>query len=139
MVLGVAVLLVAGAIAGGLFVLGSPAEQRVRRLDTRRVTDLAQLRDAIDVHWTTHGRLPGAIEELRARQGPSLSTYDRDPVTGRPYEYRALTEETFELCGTFERASDDEGRVVMPSGVQGHWPHPAGRHCVTFKARELQN
>ena len=132
-VLGFAVALVVGAVAGGLFVLGSPAEQRVRRLDTRRVTDLAQIRGAVDAYWTTHGRLPESVAALAAAQGPYLKTHERDPVTGQPYEYRVLTTDTYELCGTFERESTEDERYVMPYGG-APWSHPAGRHCVTFKA-----
>jgi hypothetical protein len=45
----IAVLVVLGALGGGFYLVGPPAEERVRRLDSRRQTDLQRLRLAADL------------------------------------------------------------------------------------------
>ena len=114
---------VAGAIAAGLMILGSPADERLRRLDEMRVSDLLAISRAFDSHWTTHGRLPGSLTELLA--GPRANARSRDPATGQEYGYRALGERTYELCADFDRDSS-EG---LPGMVNRFWAHGAGRQC----------
>lgn len=122
-VIGLVVAAVALVIITGLIVIGSPAEERVRRLDERRAGDLAQIKGAINVYWTSRGQLPGSVELLTEAQGPYLRGYDRDPVTRESYEYRVLDPTTYELCAEFQRPSDDEPPHLA------EWSHPAGARC----------
>lgn len=120
---GLAVAAVAAVVITGLIVIGSPAEQRVRRLDERRVQDLAQIKGAVDAYWTTRGGLPESIAQLTEAQGPYLRAHERDPDSGAPYEYRVLDAAVYELCAEFQRAFDDDNPYMR------EWSHPAGRRC----------
>jgi hypothetical protein len=116
-------LVVAAAIVTGVVILGSPSDERARRLDQRRVSDLAGLEMAVNFYFAQHTKLPASLEALSTQPGVRIAT---DPVTGAAYRYRPIDAEQFELCGTFERAA--ESRVS--SGVDV-WEHPSGDHCFS--------
>ena len=121
---GVATLAVGAAVVAGMFVLGAPSEERVFRLDERRVRDLGTIAGSVDVYWTRYQRLPGSLAELRTQMGTAVSL--NDPATGTAYEYRVTEgEPAYELCATFERDSSSDER---PSSDL-FWSHRAGRQC----------
>jgi hypothetical protein len=121
-------------VAAGLYLLGSPQEERVRRLDERRVQDLRRIDEMTNLYWTRHGRLPASISELAEESGLVVSP--RDPATGEPYGYRTLNEKSFELCGVFERDSTDS-RAAGPA--PGFWSHGAGKRCFNLEVRQVTN
>jgi hypothetical protein len=118
---GAAVVVVAAAVAAGLYVVGPPAEERARRLDLRRVDDLARIAGWIDTYWTRHASLPASLDLLASPSDP----VPVDPVTGRSYEYRVTGEKMYEICATFDRASEPR---AARSGVD-LWRHGSGRQC----------
>lgn len=114
---------VAVGIAIGLYFSGSPAEQRLQRLDDRRVEDLRRLQRAIDFHYTQTGALPTELDQLV--DGRALSSLPRDPESGTPYELSVTGEAQFELCAEFSRNS-----TLEPAG--SFWSHGPGRKCFEF-------
>jgi hypothetical protein len=122
----VAVMVVLGALGGGFYLIGPPAEERVRRLDSRRGTDLQRLRLAADLYWTRHRRLPATLDELHTEAGTNI--YARDPQSGEPYEYAVKGNDVYELCATFARESD---------GRADFWAHGVGRHCFQITAKQI--
>jgi hypothetical protein len=127
---GAVTIVVTGTIAAGIFVLGSPAEERRRRLDERRIENLSEIAQAVDLYWTRHGRLPSSLEELRREPGATIA--DTDPVTHRAYEYRPATDR-YELCAAFDRASD------RSSPYRGaFWSHGAGRQCFQREVQKVR-
>jgi hypothetical protein len=127
MLAALATIVVVGAIAAAMFVLGSPADERSRRLDQRRVDDLSSIAQRADLFWTRNGRLPVSLDELRQAPGGSITI--ADPVSKHAYEYRP-SQNTFELCAVFERPSHESA-----PDRDTFWSHGAGRQC--FK-REVQ-
>lgn len=122
------IVLVIAVIGYGLYLAGSPGEARLRRLDERRLEDLRALRSRIDVHWTREHRVPTALADLKG--APADTMHLRDPVTREPYRYRAVTDSTFELCATFDRASEERSW-----GPRDSWSsHGPGEHCYPFTA-----
>jgi hypothetical protein len=122
---GIVTLVVVAAVLTGVIILGSPSEERAKRLDLRRVSDLQGLQNAVDFYFAERAALPVSIEELSTQPGVRIGG---DPVTGAAYRYRPLDAEQFELCATFERPSAP--RVL--TGVD-LWEHPAGDYCLTRK------
>jgi hypothetical protein len=127
----VGVVLVVGV---AVWVLDSPTEERRRRLDEKRSTDLHRTADALDAYWTGKGELPSDLDVLarwRGLEGPPA-----DPISEEPYEYRATGADTYELCATF--AAEEPGREI--GWARGEhavfWRHPAGRHCFELEAYE---
>lgn len=114
---------VAGSIAAGLFVIGSPGGQRQERFDARRVQDLRMLSYQVTAHWMQTQRLPEGTAELV--DGRSMTRLAVDPVSKASYEYRITAPRRFELCATFDRASP-------PADLGDFWAHEPGRKCFAF-------
>jgi hypothetical protein len=124
-----AVAAVALAVGASLYVMGSPSENRARRLDEQRVDDLREWTRAIDTFWTANAHLPSSLADVKRQQAWSYLA-DRDAATGQPYEYHATGTSTYQLCATFDRASRVEGERRDPI-----WEHDAGRACFALEAR----
>src|SRR5690606_34129574 len=84
------------AIVAALLSVGGPGTARLERLDERRARDLGELAGAVERHRVFTGRLPEALDEVRA--GPSGPPPARDPETGAPYDYEVLGEQRFRVC-----------------------------------------
>ena len=120
------VLVVLGALGGGFYLVGAPAEERARTLDARRELDLQRLRLAADLYWTRNKRLPSSLDELAREAGTNI--YARDPQTGTPYAYVVNGAQTYELCAEFARASEHR---------DDFWSHAAGRQCYPIVASRV--
>ncbi len=132
----IGVVVVTGVVAYGVTQLDPPGEKRQRRLDQRRVEDLKRVARSVDRFVTRHERLPVSIDEvagdsqLRTRVSSRLHAQNvRDPLTAQPYAYRVLTDETYEMCATFDRASQD-GWFQRRHGP--FWSHPQGVQCFSL-------
>jgi hypothetical protein len=123
-----ALLVVVAAVIAGLRLAGSPAQERARRLDRRRLDDLAAISRAIDVYHERHRRMPNALADLTNASGPEVTI--ADPSTGQAYEYRVTEGKHYELCATFAGASRDQGYADL-------WAHGAGRQCFPLGVREV--
>jgi hypothetical protein len=115
--------LIGVVVIGGLWLAGSPVDQRLLRIDQQRTNHLQQLSSAAGRYWTDHTILPLQLQQLV--DGQNLSSVPVDPVTGTAYEYRTTAADTFELCAVFDRASID-------LNADDFWSHQAGQHCFVF-------
>lgn len=122
-ILVVATAVVVLSVAAGIVVIGSPSDGRLQELDSGRIADLRGIMGATDLFWSRNERLPGALEELAEDPRTSINTVD--PGSTRPYSYRILDDDTYELCATFDRESSaSPGRSVAD-----FWRHGPGRQC----------
>lgn len=115
------------AVAAGLRMIGSPAEQRLRRFDEGRVADLRALAQAVYFQWNEGRVLAASAADLV--DGRSLTRVLVDPSSEQPYEYRVTGTLAFELCAVFDRPS-------RPQDAQDFWYHDAGRRCFEFDVTE---
>jgi hypothetical protein len=122
----IVVLVVLGALGGGVYLIGPPADERARRFDMRRETDLQRLRLAANLYWTRNGRLPPTLEDLHKEAGTGI--YARDPESGQPYTYTVKGNDAYELCADFTRESERRADF---------WSHPAGRYCYSITAKAV--
>lgn len=124
-------LVVVASLGVGLWIVGSPAEERQRRLDGQRVLDLMAISDRVQRYAQESDALPADLtslmEQPEFQAGRFRRVQLRDPVTREPYEYEVLGPRTFRLCAQFSRATSspfpDDEREMDP------WSHGAGRHC----------
>ena len=124
----VLVIVVGAAVTTGIVIIGSPGEERTRRLDTRRVEDLQAISSAIEVFHKRHQQVPGSLDELSKEGG--LSVIPRDPVTGQSYGYRTFNANSYELCSAFDRETAD--------ARADFWSHGAGTQCFTMNVKPAQ-
>ena len=124
---GVAIIVIVIAIGVGLYVAGSPAEQRLARFDQQRLADLTRIRNSVGAYWRAKGALPARIDEDVI--GFSIGRVPRDPETDAEYEYQVASDDAYRLCAVFSRASPE-------SVVLNFWIHDAGRHCFEFRVKE---
>lgn len=121
---------VALSLIGSLLLLDSPSQERVHRLDARRVEDLRLLAGAVDLHWSRGNALPLSLDDLTLEPGyPPLPA---DPETGSPYEYRALAGDRYELCAGFACGTDAEPLETR----RDFWAHGTGRQCFQLEAKK---
>ncbi len=134
---GVVSLVVIISIGAGFFIVGSPAVQRDRRFDERRVSDLGILQSEIVNYWSNKGRLPLELADLK--NDISGFAPPADPQTQAPYEYNPKGPLTFELCAVFKadsRPTQEGSRFSKPVSVEpygepyrNNWDHGPGRVC----------
>lgn len=110
-------------VIAGFLLIGTPTEQRLERLDDRRLHHLQELAHAVDGYWEDHASLPATLADLV--DGRRLSRLPLDPVSGEPYDYETTTEEAYRLCAGFDRATEE-------TRPQTFWSHQAGRECYDF-------
>lgn len=122
LLLAAATVVVVAAIVAGIVVLGPPSDERARRLDRKRVSDLQQVSSAVGYYHQQHRRLPASVEELSSL--PNINVNIRDAISGQPYELRVVSDTAYELCATFDRDSKGEQAFGDP-----FWAHRAGRQC----------
>ncbi|HEX9878232.1 MAG TPA: hypothetical protein VGC50_16460 [Gammaproteobacteria bacterium] len=124
--LGLAV--VAVAVLAGLWLAGSPAEQRLHRFDLRRTADLRSLVRMLDLYRQGNDALPEELEALV--DGRIMSRLPEDPETSDAYEYRRLSSDAYELCARFS--------LPAPESERGDfWYHDAGRQCYRLDAAAM--
>jgi hypothetical protein len=128
------VAVVGAAIIAGLYVIGSPAEQRLRRIDDVRTQELIATSHALDAYWRRHQQLPASLDELLQDRDASAILAGIDVHSTQEFKPRGPA--TYELCAGFNRASPEPANV--PGGV--FWSHGEGRHCFVLEveAEELQ-
>jgi hypothetical protein len=119
------------SIIVGFFVVGTPADQRMRRFDEERVSDLQMIQSEIIVYWKQKEALPENLLSLENDiTGFRIPT---DPDTEKPYEYRVVGDLKFELCATFQKESDKNAGIhyeyYSPYDAKQNWEHKAGRFC----------
>lgn len=132
-------------------VMGSPAKQRMLRLDDRRISDLQSIQYSVINYWQQKEKLPATLAEL---SNPISSFYvpvDPEFEKGLNYEYVVKGDLTFELCATFALPIPkgwreySNGGGIMPmyaekdiavssypypgGGTNESWSHEAGRTC----------
>jgi hypothetical protein len=129
----VATLVVLASLGAGFWVLGSPDQQRLMALDRQRRQDLWGM--ANDLNMSKQAQLgkdkwvlPETLSVGTDQSGaPRLR---QDPVTQQPYEYKRLSETTYQLCAKF--ATDTSTYPLRNPTQQRWWHHPKGRHCFKF-------
>jgi hypothetical protein len=121
------------ALIAGFVVAGSPASQRAQANDDRRVADLQSLENEIIMYWQAKNKLPASLADLPSG---TIGGYvvPTDPLTGEPYVYTATGTLSYELCATFQMASQMDIGISRPYGVGvSSWQHESGYQCFDGK------
>ncbi|MDP2683721.1 MAG: DUF5671 domain-containing protein [bacterium] len=121
------------SIIAGLFIIGTPMEQRSRRFDEQRINDLQIIQNEVINYWTKKKSLPENLGLLEDNlYGFSVPM---DPGSKVSYEYMILEDLKFELCAVFETTADNSinsnTRYSYPYGgpYDKLWSHQSERTC----------
>jgi len=122
-------LIVLALIVWAFMSIGSPAQQRLTRLDNIRIERLSNIRSAIQDFYgykddRGNKRLPNSLEELVGDSNIYLIVEDTvDPVTGELFGYRIVNQVagTYELSATFdtEMIASDYNDPKSPVRIEG--------------------
>lgn len=110
-------------IVAGLFLAGSPSEQRMARFDKERLSDLRYISNSVERYWRERHRLPEDLSELA--DGIIVTRIPMDPESGASYSYEITAKDAYRVCAVFD------GRSADPE-ADGFWAHERGRHCFQF-------
>lgn len=138
----IAAVVVIATASIGFYLVGTPATQRARKFDERRINDLQLLNGSIINYWTIKRQLPPNLATLAATNyyGDRIP---QDPETGQPYEYNIKSDLSYELCASFKLPHQDNSNIVKPVPAydsrilpyppygNDSWNHSAGRACFT--------
>lgn len=119
------------AIVSGFFILGSPAEVRLVRLDAQKVSDLQSIQWQVVNYWQQKEKLPASLDELKDPLSGSIIPVD--PQSGESYTYEITGARSFKLCATFNKEGVGDPYIARPKmdgGLEGDtWQHGAGEVC----------
>ena len=120
------VLAVTAAVVTALSIIGKPSEQRLMRVDERRVMDLRMFTGAVSRYRGQRQELPARPEDVI--DGQITTRLPLDPESQEPYDYRVLDAGHYEVCATFSRRSREP--------ANDFWFHEAGRRCFSLDAEQ---
>lgn len=127
------------SLLGSFLIMGSPKQQRERRIDDQRVSMLQNIDSLIQNEFSRANKvLPASLDVVFDGVDP-LMRRDRDLVTGEQYVYEITGTSTYKLCATFAQMSYDREvaqRTKQTSPVTSYydygmynWSHDAGYFC----------
>ena len=117
--------IVVGSILVGLYIAGSPSEQRLVRLYKKRVSALSRLAKSVAYYRQRNDRMPENLEVLV--DGQLLNGLPLDPENAEPYTLQVTENGGHRLCAKFSRPS-------VKQRENNFWDHPAGFHCFELSA-----
>lgn len=128
-------LLVLVSIILGFVVIGSPREQRLRKYDEQKVTDIQTIQYRIEDHFNQKGVLPERLSDLQS----DYTTLPKDPQYKEDYKYSVKDNEgnnpiknfkTYELCATFNFDSEvSKEQKAYSYGDYNSWTYKKGNYC----------
>ncbi len=116
-----ACVIVALGLVLAFLVIGPPSHARLIALDQQRITDLDNIASGM------HNRFGDTTDSLPKVLPGDLA--ERDPATGRGYEFQRIDARHYALCAHFALAADPER---ISSSRPFNWPHGPGRTCYAF-------
>lgn len=116
------------SIVVAISLIDPPEVQRKRRLDARRVHDLASISYSIDLYWERKKTLPPDLSALERE--PGLRPPLKDPKTGLVYWYEITTPKSYKLCAEFAFDSSDEAQEYR---LTRKWSHGSGKQCFDLQ------
>ncbi len=121
-----------GLILSSFFIIGSPQEERLKRFDQEKISDLMEIQWQIVNYYQGKEKLPESLDVLK--DNISGFSIPKDPQTGEDYDYNITDAEqlSFELCAEFNRSgSEDRNMIAYPisKSANDYWNHQSGRTC----------
>jgi hypothetical protein len=141
----IAILIFMVSIIYSFLIMGSPAKQRLLRLDEKRVTDLQSIQYQIITYWQQKEKLPENLSVLSNSMNGFSLPVPPEFQNGEKYEFTIKDEKklTFELCADFSLPiqkgwQENNYTNTMPTSLEINrvggnesWNHDVGRTCYS--------
>lgn len=133
----VSAIVVLASIGMGFTLIDSPMLARAKAFDNQRASDVQQLQHGIQNFFNKYQKMPKSLEELR-ESGMVRKHALEDPDTGKPYEFRAIDGQKYEICVVFTTDNRDEQEAFyQPRDPYGSsFLHGPERTCFEQNVRE---
>lgn len=129
---------VIAVFTASLFFVESPTETRNRKLDNAVLENFNDIDRALETYYNDNETIPEDLEVLKSEFSYITDKDLEDPVSKEKYEYKKVSDNTYELCATFRTSNkDDEEDRYKPYEEQ--WPHDIGHQCLKQKVREYED
>jgi len=115
-----------GSIVGAFFLMDSPKTTKLKRFDMTRSSDLSNMNSFIISDYSSNKKLIDPAD-------PKIANF-KDPETQKPYEYKVLNENEYEICANFAYAITD---IEPYAGTEDWYNHLAGRQCYTKDIKDI--
>lgn len=102
--------------------------------DETRVKDALKISYYLSLYKLQTHQFPQSLKEIEPTGKWKIPN---DPVSQKPYDYKMIDANSYELCVVFDKANEPRGDE--PRGISygdpivhsyGSWVHDAGRQCV---------
>ncbi|MFH0818569.1 MAG: DUF5671 domain-containing protein [Patescibacteria group bacterium] len=113
----------------GFFFIGSPFNQRLRRIDTEKRSSLENISYNIDSYMYEKKALPESLEIIKNKYNTNIT----DPQTQKEYTYEVIDKDNYKLCAEFNLPSISKeytDKYSLPAS-QDIWEHDKGTVCFT--------
>ncbi|MDD5071635.1 MAG: DUF5671 domain-containing protein [Patescibacteria group bacterium] len=124
--------LVIAVFTASLFIVESPTETRNRKFDNFILDNFNNIDMAIASYYKEFGELPESLNELKSEYSYLGEDAIKDPASKILFDYRAVDNNTYELCATFMASNKDEDAAEY-SYYKDRWAHDAGYQCLQQK------
>lgn len=120
-------------LVSAVFMISSPKEVRLQKLDRDKVDFMQNLTYEIDSYYRFNEDLPATLEEVTDNPTYGYMTKTNDQVY-QVITYNVIDGEKgkYSLCATFEASSRNENRYYYDH----QWNHEAGYQCFDLKVSE---
>lgn len=123
-------LLVVITVVGAFFIVGSPTNERLVRIDEQKTSDLQNIQSQVVSYWQQKQKLPAALSDMEDPLTGFVVPKDAD--TGEAYGYSVVSPMSFKLCATFNAPSRTlpANAAVRPTYYgEENWQHDKGNQC----------
>lgn len=115
-----------------LLVSGTPFEQKSIALDRQRLKAFNTIKSQIEVYSYTKGQ-PQNLSQVTSLNSGYYAKSLRDPETGKPYDYKVISDTSFQLCTTFSTGSSKQDKFTMESLGVSNISYKKGYNCFSYK------
>jgi hypothetical protein len=133
----ISILITVGTLVYAFIIIGSPNQERLRKIDQQKIYDLQNIQYKILDYWQKQSRIPASLNVLNDPIYSFTVPHDPDFRSGKnssDYVYTVIDSNTFELCATFNIENQEEKSIYdnpYPPEMShdNNWTHTKGNQC----------
>lgn len=127
--------IVAAAFVTSLFFVESPAQARRQKIDQKVLNSFSSIDGAVNNYYDNMKTLPGNLDQLRQEVDYLTENTITNISTGQVYEYKVISEDSYQLCAEFLTSNMDKESNEYDSYLKENWQHDKGYQCIEKKVR----